>query len=667
MEKLVFKRWSNRKWAILASFHKIIIIGALCVSYNMLGQEHSTGARDSSTVRMFLELEAVEALEDAPYDLENISLKSLTTVTSTEINALPAADLDDALEYLPQVDVRQRGRFGTQADLNIQGGTFDQSMVLLNGINLSDPQTGHFHLNLPVDLSAIHRFEVVLGSAARRYGTYAFSGALNVVTLPNDSTSLSSGIRVGQHNYYKAFLNTNLSGKFLSTMTSVSTSGSEGYRENTDFKSTHVYIHSATRPGKLNVQFMAGLNTRAFGANAFYSPRFLNQYEETTTGMTAVKMRLNRTRSTFTFNTYLRLNKDYFLLDRFDPAFYQNDHLTQVLGMDGDGRFSTGAGITSSGLQFRRETILSTSLGEPLNQFEINALKNDNGFDHGHDRNQISWNLNHTLEANWIALQGGILVLVNSDLGLNPFILPGLDFRIQLPCQFMIFSSVNRSMRLPTFTDLYYQGPNNVGNPALLPESALTYELGLSHKGVEFEGALNGFYRQGRDLIDWIWMDDEKWHTLNLTEIDAMGADLRLAYAPANTHRGLPRIENWNLTYTFIHLTKGSEQVISRYLLDQLKHKVMMATDLRLISSLQLSVRITFQDRNGNYLEYDPVTDQTTEQPYEPFLIMDSKLTFSLKRLHVFLESTNLLNVETYDIGNVILPGRWNTVGFEFR
>lgn len=667
MEPLVFKRWTNQKWAILASFHKIILIGTLCFSYNMLAQNPSGVSKDSAAIEMYLELDEVEAKAESPFDLESISLKSLTIVTSQEILSAPATTFEEVLEYLPYVDIRNRGKYGTQADLNIQGGSFDQSMVLLNGINLTDPQTGHFHLNLPVDLSAIHQIEVVAGSAARRFGASAFSGAVNFVTQPKDSTTFNAGLRFGQHNFHKAFLKSNVSGKYVSTHTSISHSGSDGYRANTDFKTTNIFLHTSTRPGKLNADLMLGLNTRAFGANAFYSPRFLNQYEETTTSLSAVKVVLQRPRSRYTLNTYFRVNKDYFLLDRYDPSFYRNDHLTRVLGVDLNGRYSSQAGVTNSGFLLRREAIFSTSLGEPLEPGDSKIRNDKIDYNHSHIRHQLNWNINHTMEGERISLDGGILLHLNSDLGLNFYLLPGIDIRFLLPHKISLLASLNKSMRLPTFTDLYYQGPTNVGNAELVPEKANTIELEISRKATRLQTSVGGFYRKGRNLIDWIWMEDEKWHTKNLTKVDALGSELQFRYIPANTRTGHFSVTSLNLSYTFTYLTKVSDEVISRYLLDNLKHKVVLSTNTTIIKNLTLFGSINFQDRNGSFLLYNINSGQSINQPYEPFLLLDMKLTYSFRKFHLFLESTNLFDVNYHDIGNLIQPGRWSMIGIELR
>ncbi len=577
-----------------STLHKVVLIATLCCSYNLLAQKPITDQTGTDTVPMQMELEEVEAIAEAPSDLEGVSLKPLLTVTSQELSKAGYSTPEALLEHVPELDIRQRGNHGTQADLTIRGGSFDQSMVLLNGINLSDPQTGHFHLNLPVDLSAISQVEVLAGSASRRFGTQAFTGAVNFETRPMDTTSIVAGLQFGQYSFHRAFLNVNLGGKHLSTLAGVSNSGSKGYRENTDFRTNHFFIHSAATIRKLTAHLMLGLNTRKFGANSFYSPRFQDQYEETSTGFSAFKMVLRKPGSSYTLNTYFRVNKDYFVLDRNDPAFYQNDHLTKVAGMDLIGKFSSRAGVTQGGVLLRGENLFSTALGVPLEPPDSLLVKYGKAYAHSYSRKQVNLNLNHSFEGSWLSLAGGLLIHFNSDLGHQALLLPGLDVRFKLSQYLHLFTSLSRSMRMPTFTDLFYQGPTNLGNPHLIPEKATTVEMGLSVEGAGYHTALSAFYRQGRDLIDWVWMEDEKWHTLNLTEIDAAGGDLTFTYHRGNENKTLVSLDSWMFSYTFTYLTKVSEEVISRYLLDNLKHKVFMSSHLAIFSNFHLYLGLSF-------------------------------------------------------------------------
>lgn len=667
METIVFRQWSNRKYAVLASFHKIIIIGTLSFGCNLLAQHVDTGQLDSSHVQMHVELEEVEAVAGELIELEGITLKPVSSISAKDISSSPATSMEDVLQYLPQVDIRNRGKHGTQADLTIQGGTFDQSLILLNGINLADPQTGHFHLNLPVDITAIQRVEVLTGPATRIFGTNALTGVVNLISQPADSTYISSGLRYGQYQFYKAFLKSNISGKYVKTVASVSTSGSDGYINNTDFWNIHAFIHTVATKDYLTAHLMVGLNTRKFGANSFYTPLFPNQYEETTTGLTALRIDLYRPIPLINLNLYWRTNQDHFLLDRFDPGFYQNNHMTHVIGADLNGKISTGAGLTATGLHFRSERIFSTTLGEQLEVPRTSLVNDQVEYTHGHIRNHVNLIINHTMEWRAFSIAGGTMVHLDSDNSMRPSVFPGLDLSLRLPVHFTLYATINRSMRLPTFTDLYYQGPTNVGNPDLLAEKATIFEMGISREWNTLHFDLNGFYRQGREMIDWVWMDDSKWHTLNLTEIDAVGADVHLFLKPEGLYKGNGFIKKWGISYTFNHVTSVSEDVISRYLLDNLRHKIVMEMDHRVAGNLMMTWRIMYQNRDGSYMAFQSETATFTETPYEPFLLMDVKLKYVRKRFVIFIESTNLFDIDYYDLGNVRQPGRWLIAGIEIQ
>ena len=111
------------------------------------------------------------------------------------------------LEYASNIDVRQRGGYGVQSDVTIRGGSFDHVMVLINGINVSDPQTGHASMDLPIDPEMIDRIEVLEGSAARILGAGAFTGAINVVTRGDTSTQASASLFMGQYGFRRLNLN----------------------------------------------------------------------------------------------------------------------------------------------------------------------------------------------------------------------------------------------------------------------------------------------------------------------------------------------------------------------------------------------------------------------------------------------------------------------------
>lgn len=670
MESLVFKRWSNKKWAAFASLKKVIIIATLSPGYQMLAQPapHSQG---DSIAPMHLELEEVEASGTSPGELDEVSLRPVVVLGTRDISEAGGLSHDDLLDQLPGLDIRQRGKHGTQADLSIQGGTFDQSLVLLNGINLNDPQTGHFHLNLPLSLPSTSHMEVLSGSATRHFGSHAFSGAVNVVTQTADSSFLRAGMKAGQYGLYQGHALLNLAGNRWQSLISASTSGSQGYRENTDFRNHHAYYHGQLAGSRWNPQVLLGLNRRAFGANAFYSPRFPQQYEETSTGFAALKGAYGSGRKHWNFQAYLRMNRDHFLLDRQNPAFYQNDHLSQVVGADLAYRLSWTGGLTRLGLSYRSEGIRSTSLGEELERPKGAWFNDSISFSHGIRRDLVNAMVNHSWHQGPLRISGGFLLYVDpsSRWQENSGIYPGLDARLQVAPRWKVHASVNRSMRLPTFTDLYYQGPANVGNPELKAEKAWTYELGISrHRpGDAWKLSLNGWFRQGRELIDWVWMEDERWHTLNFSRVHAMGAELLLGYRPSVNARSWLHVRRADLSYSLGHQMKLEEAFDSRYLLDYLKHKLVVGGSLGLGPRLSLHLLLNAQDREGSFGHYDAERGESMEMEYAPFATCDVKLSYHLWRFQLFGEASNLFDTPYYDIGNVPMPGRWFSAGFSIQ
>ena len=115
-------------------------------------------------------------------------IRNITVLSKRDIELLPAESIAEVLANLPGLDIRQRGPFGVQADLSIDGGSFEQTALLINGIKINDPQTGHHLLNLPFSPNMIERIEVIRGPAARIYGVNSLTGAVNIV-LSSESDS----------------------------------------------------------------------------------------------------------------------------------------------------------------------------------------------------------------------------------------------------------------------------------------------------------------------------------------------------------------------------------------------------------------------------------------------------------------------------------------------
>ena len=55
------------------------------------------------------------------------------------------------------MDIRKRGANGVQTDLSIRGSSFEQVLLLVNGIRMADSQTGHNSYEFAFDLATVEK------------------------------------------------------------------------------------------------------------------------------------------------------------------------------------------------------------------------------------------------------------------------------------------------------------------------------------------------------------------------------------------------------------------------------------------------------------------------------------------------------------------------------
>ena len=267
----VFKKWGRRSYSLFSVLRKIVKISVLPVAYFVALPLVSSGSeQDSSSVRITHEIDEVEVTASRSPLIYSQIARILSVIESADIQQSPAQSVQDLLEFIAGVDVRQRGAEGVQADISIRGGSFDQTLILLNGINITDPQTGHHNLNLPVTLSQIERIEILEGPAARVYGPDAFSGAINFVTKKPEGVSLQTDATAGSFGY----LNGNLSGSFQTGNTghlvAINRKSSKGYIKNTDFEDTNLFYSAEMESTGGTMSAQAGITGKSFGAKSFY-------------------------------------------------------------------------------------------------------------------------------------------------------------------------------------------------------------------------------------------------------------------------------------------------------------------------------------------------------------------------------------------------------------
>jgi len=621
---------------------------------------------DTTGVRMKFDLEEIEVSASRVPVLYSQIARVLTVIDRAEIERAPAGNVQDLLEYVAGIDIRQRGAEGVQADISIRGGSFDQTLILLNGINITDPQTGHHNLNLPVSLAQIERIEILEGPAARVYGPNAFSGAINIITRQPGKNSVSARLGTGSFGYWNADLTGSFKTGAMGHMLSGSRSSSDGYISNTDFVSGGLFYSGNLELDAGKLQLQGGVSGKGFGANSFYTPVYPNQYEQVQTIFSSVKF-ASASKLNLTPSLYWRQHTDEFQLFRNNPAVWykgHNYHRTDVWGANMNSWFLWGAGKSSLGASFRSEHILSNVLGEPLD--ELVEITNREGFyTHSKIRKYYSLFFEHIIQYNNWFFTAGIMGNHISDHkgGMNFF--PGADVSYSLTPEVKFVASVNSSMRMPTFTDLFYEGPVNAGNPDLEPEKSLSGEGGIKWATRHLSGHFIYFHRKGSNLIDWVKVEgDEKWRPMNHTQITSEGTEFSLNWYPAlQLHKNLP--DRIQVSWLYNQQDKAESNLLSYYILDNLRHKLVASVTKNFFNRLSIDLRFMYQDRNGGFSLYENGS-YAVEKPYPPFWIADVKTSYRIKDLQTYVSVSNLLNNEYYDLGNVVQPGRWIKAGISY-
>ncbi|MFV0553441.1 MAG: TonB-dependent receptor plug domain-containing protein [Mangrovibacterium sp.] len=670
--QLTFHHWGGQGYSLFQALKREVRIASLAVAYLYVAaptEAHAQNSADSLKIAKEYELDEIEiSAQRAPATYSQIA-RIVSVIDRAEIQAAPVASVQDLLEYALGVDVRQRGTYGVQADISVRGGTFDQTLILLNGVNISDPQTGHHNLNLPLSLQAVKRIEILNGSSSRIYGPNAFAGAINIITEPDSDNSLLANASFGAHGLRDINVSGNAQTGKLQNFIAIGNTASDGYRNNTDFNTLNFFYNGKVATDEATVKFQAGYIDKGFGANGFYSPLYPNQYEATRTSILSAEVETGKKLHTRT-STYWRRNHDRYELFRSNPADWysgHNYHMTDVFGVNFNSWFQWKLGKTSFGTELRSENILSNKLGEELGKTIAVPGEDGQFFTNGHARTVLSYYAEHSVHLNRFSLSAGAMANWISDLASEWNFYPGVDVAYQICENWKIYGTFNQSLRMPTYTDLYYSGPTNVGNPNLKPERSTSVEGGLKYQNQFLKLEAASYYREAKDVIDWVKVNEEDlWQTENLTQINSLGFEVKSNISIRKLlHDELFFISQLNLNYAYNELTRKETEYISNYALDNLKHKLVIGLNHRIVENLTANWQFRMEDRNGGYSAYDGI-DYVGETDYEPFGVLDLKLNYKFQKFDFFVQSTNLFDVTYYDLSNIPQAGRWISGGVRF-
>ena len=544
------------------------------------------------------------------------------SVTSYDVSprVLLFGSFADVLRLDSSVDLQQRAP-GVQGDISIRGGSYGQTLVLVNGVRVNDAQSAHHNFDVPVPLDAISQVEVLRGSGSTMYGSDAVGGVVNVITRVAPGPELRFRGAAGS-------FGTNVQSGFFSIPTgpvaqqfSFERELSTGFRDDRDYRnlaaSYEAQLH--TRLGSTRV-LLSALD-RPFGADQFYGN--YNSWERTKTWFSSLHQDLGPA-TDFTFS--YRRHTDLYVLLRNDPAYYTNRHEDDTwyaaLRRKSDLTHSSSLHYGAEGIS---DAVDSTNLGSHHRRraavyadFDMRALK------------RFSFSV------------GGREEIYGS--GQTVFA-PTASGSFWVNSKLKLRASASRAFRLPNYTDLYYHDPANIGNPLLKPEQAVTYEGGADlflNRRLRFAATL--FNRRDRNDIDYVRTSlDSPWRAMNFQQLSFRGVELAL-------QAGITSSQQVELQFTGLHGSVSAATVIdSKYLFSYPREEAVGTWQILSSRGWLARTRVGVLNRFGQ----------------DPYALWDIDVAWTRNRIRPYVQLSNLTNASYQEIANVAMPGRSALVGVE--
>ena len=671
-QSLVFRHFGNKGYSLFACLGREVVCSVLSVATLTYASAETVATNpvvtDSAAMTTAREmvLEEVSVTGSRAPLTKSQAARMVTVLDRAEIQQAPVQSVNDLLKYAVGVDVRQRGTIGAQTDISVRGGTMDQIILLLNGINICDPQTGHNAMDLPVDLSEIVRIEVIEGPAGRIYGSSSLVGAINIVTRPAQTTSTDLSLEAGSYGYAKVSGRTNLKQGKWNHQLSAGYSRSDGYSRskagglNTDFSGSKAFYQGQYEDDDVRLNWHLGIADKGWGSSTFYaSPKWKadDQFEHTTKLYSAIQGETKHGRLHFIPSIYWNQNRDRYEGYRNQPdKMKYNYNRTDVYGVSLNSYFDWVAGRTAFGAELRNEDLVSGNLGEPLSQTH-HISGTDRDYTLGVNRTNISGYLEHNLLLKNLTISAGLVAVKNTWSNMNITVYPGVDVSYRPSQNWTLHAAVNTSLRMPSFTEMYYKLQGYKADPHLKPEEMTAIEAGVSYTNNVITLGATGWIHHGRNMIDWIMDtslgDDAVWQSVNHAKVNSVGAEVtataRLSFATLKA------------SYSYINQDKESEpNIVSQYALEYLRHKVIANAMVPIVKNLTLGVDLRWQDRVGQYTDFDG-----NAHDYKPYALVDTRLTWQQPKYKLYVEANNLFDTTYHDYGLVEQPGRWLIAGIK--
>ena len=609
--------------------------------------------------------------------------RSISIINAETLKQAPISTLEDVLRFVTGVELQSRNGFGAQSDLSLRGSTFNQVLVLLDGMRLNDPLTGHFNAYFPVAAAELARIEVLKGPAAAMYGPDAVGGVIHLLTksyveLGRTAEDLDAQVTLnyGSHDLWQANgglfksigkfkfsigarLQTS-DGEAIASQTiinDVDTTFLSEYRNYFDLKNITTSIGFPI--GNWNMYYRMAYDYRDFSARYFYTNSTFDQsVEKTTAFWNHAHLERSSANQKHSFDLAYRYSTDDFL---FNPLFPGNEHTMRLYnGQYNYFRTIGEAWRFNAGIQIDQRSIESSDRGN-------------------HEDVHFGGYLQAIFQPNPSWLIGGS-TRVDYDENYDIEWLP--QFNVSYLQQKWSFRAlVGRGIRAADYTERYVSNNlpapispgRNYGNPDLRAESSWSTEIGFDwgrNLPVKFSGTL--FWRYSDRLIDYVFTPADQipnnapltpgadyFYAQNIAQINTIGAESELAMMSTIT----PNVTGtFTVGYTYLN-TSNEAGIASVYLSNHARHLLQ--------GQLNLQHTNGFFQLNTLYKARNTRAAQTINQSLSPsYQVWHLKSGYYLNnRLTVQIHIQNLFNSSYQEILGAPMPRRWlmGGVNWEIR
>ena len=599
--------------------------------------------------------------------------RCINILTKKDIEKLPATTFYELLQTISGVEIQSRGGFGVQGDIVMRGSTFSQVLVLIDGMKINDPLTGHFNCYVPVSNMEIERIEILKGAGASMYGPDAVGGVINIITKGFDSlkngTTSSGSINYGDNNlvsstasvFHKSNkfyvgLGTSVNNSIGDSILPVAVNDSttlEGYRNYFDIK--NVSLSAGFKINDLwELKVRSSILSSDFNARYFYTSYFSDKSTEITSNWfnRAQFLRKTSTGSLLDINASYKRSSDKFLYTpNADPNMHTMDYLNFTV---------------NNANEINENFFLKSGIQADLRKIESNDRGNHSDYHFGAYFMGVYKSNNLVLTT---------IAREDYDENYGFEFCPQINAAYNLP-NLTLRASAGRSIRAADYTERYN---NNIplktyirlGNPNLMAERGWSEEIGINYspfKNSLFKATI--FSRQSSNIIDYILTNEsdikddigdlvpgaDYTFAKNIKDVNVNGFELEL-----NTKFLISENStlNWQIGYTFTDITNDT---LGIYLSSFAKHLINSRLILN-FNSFQLSISGLFKERTAQSAESissDLESSYGLLNARVGYGLMDNKFSLNVQIL-------NLLDKEYQNILGAKMPGRWLMGGISWR